>query len=86
MPREEAEGESRSNRYQAIIERIFFNHYKPGRTEFEFEREEIVAVGRKLGIKLPKNLGDILYSSRFRSNLPAPIAETQPQGMGWHRA
>ena len=83
MPREQAEGESRSNRYQAIIERIFFNHYKPGRTEFEFEREEIVAVGRKLGIKLPKNLGDILYSSRFRSNLPARIAETQPQGMGW---
>lgn len=83
MPKRQVEGEGRRNRYQAIIERIFFNHYKDALKEFEFQREEIIAVARKLGISLPKNPGDVLYSSRFRSNLPARILETQPQGKAW---
>ena len=58
------------NRYQQIIERIFFWHYKDGHREVLFERPDMQRAARELGIELPKNLGDILYSSRYRGSLP----------------
>ena len=58
----------KQNRYNAIIERIFLTHFKPGATQFEFAREEIVAVAKKLKIELPKNLGDVIYSFRYRTD------------------
>ncbi|HWA91782.1 MAG TPA: hypothetical protein VG889_17220 [Rhizomicrobium sp.] len=72
------------NRYSAIIERIFFAHWKEGETEFEFDRSEIKGWAATLGIELPDNLGDLIYSFRFRSPLPARIRETEPSGMQWH--
>jgi hypothetical protein len=83
MRKARGESDSKGNRYQSIIEQIFFNHHKSGMREFEFAREEMVDVAKKLGIALPKNPGDILYSSRFRSNLPARIIETQPKDKAW---
>jgi hypothetical protein len=71
------------NRYSAIISAIFKNHYKPGKTQFEFSREEFVEIARSLGIALPKNLGDTIYSFRFRTALPAGIAATAAKGMEW---
>lgn len=71
------------NRYSALIEGIFLKHYKPGTRAFEFEREELVATARSLGITLPKNLGDVLYSFRYRVVLPAAITETADTGMEW---
>ncbi|MBI3876679.1 MAG: endonuclease, partial [Verrucomicrobia bacterium] len=35
------------NRYAAIIERIFKSRFKPGLTELEFEREEMVSIARQ---------------------------------------
>lgn len=32
---------------------------------------------------LPKNVGDVLYSFRFRSTLPTPITNTAPEGQEW---
>ena len=29
------------NRYQALIENIFFDHYREGETTFEFDRTEL---------------------------------------------
>lgn len=74
---------SRSNRYQALIERIFFDHYKKGGTSFEFVRQEIKDAARDLNITLPDNLGDVIYSFRFRTELPARIVATQPKGTEW---
>lgn len=71
------------NRYEVLIERIFFNHWQSGLTEFEFERTELEVVAKELGIELPKNLGDIIYSFRFRSPLPAAILRTQPTNFEW---
>jgi hypothetical protein len=71
------------NRYSAIIGAIFKNHYKPGQTQFEFSREEFVEIARSLGIALPKNLGDTIYSFRFRTALPPGIATTATKGMEW---
>jgi len=74
---------STTNRYVAILEKIFFAHYKPGAEEVVFEREEIEHAAAGLGIKLPKNLGDLIYTFRFRSEMPAAIRKTAPNGLSW---
>jgi len=71
------------NRYSAIIERIFFSHYDEGAGEVEFTRDELVAVASELGIKLPKNLGDIIYSFRYRTSLPDSVLAKAPEGEHW---
>lgn len=71
------------NRYVQIIERIFFSRYKEGTEEVFFEREEIVRIAGELGIALPKNLGDIIYSFRYRTSLPDSIKSTAPEGRVW---
>lgn len=71
------------NRYASIIEKIFFDHYKTGATSFTFIREDIETTAGVLNIQLPKNLGDLIYSFRFRVALPDRIIATQPVGMEW---
>ena len=73
----------KANRYVQIIEAIFFKHYREDATEVPFERSDIVESARELGIKLPKNLGDVLYSFRYRASLPASITEKAPVGSEW---
>jgi hypothetical protein len=72
-----------ANRYAQIIERIFFNHYTEGATEVCFERSEIEVVAQELHINLPKNLGDIVYSFRYRVALPAAIREKATEDKQW---
>ena len=57
------------NRYAALIGKIFSDRYKDGDTELEFAREDIEHAASELEITLPKNLGDVLYSFRFRAAL-----------------
>jgi len=66
---------ARRNRYEAIIERIFEARFSPGKREVEFERDDIVRVAEELGIDLPKNLGDLIYSFRYRAALPQSIQD-----------
>lgn len=72
-----------ANRYCAIIEKIFLEHYSEGSTEFEFEREEIRTTAAELGIKAPDNLGDLTYSFRYRQDLPEAIRKTAAEGTEW---
>lgn len=71
------------NRYRALIERIFFDHYKAGMTEFEFDRRELKTSAVALKIELPDNLGDVPYSFRYRNQLPDKVLATQPSGKQW---
>lgn len=71
------------NRYTRIVTRIFETRFQPGATEVPFSREDIVEAARELGIKLPKNLGDVLYSFRFRTELPPSIGDKAPTGKVW---
>ena len=71
------------NRYQSLIEKIFFDHYRENETSFEFDRMEIKSAAQSLGIDLPDNLGDVIYSFRFRTGLPERVAATQPDEMEW---
>jgi hypothetical protein len=74
---------AKPNRYTAIIEYIFLASYVEGATEVEFERDDIVAAADKLGVALPKNLGDVVYSHRYRARLPASIEARAPKGLQW---
>lgn len=71
------------NRYQATIEKIFFDHFQPGSTEFEFDREELEESYVALGFPRIKNIGDIPYSFRYRNALPDRVLDTQPEGLEW---
>jgi hypothetical protein len=72
------------NRYAAIIEKIFFDRWKKGAREFEFDRTEIKEWASKLKIDIPDNIGDLIYSFRFRTPLPDSVRSTEPKGMQWH--
>lgn len=72
-----------ANRYSALIDRIFRDRYKAGMTEARFRRDDLTRAATALRIKLPKNLGDVIYSMRYRAALPAAIARTQPKGKEW---
>ena len=52
-----------ANRYSQLIEAIFLTRYQEGAQEITFERSDIVITAERLGIQLPKNLGDVLYLS-----------------------
>lgn len=75
--------ERKPNRYQAIIARVFANHYGVGITEFEFTRDEFVAIAETLEIALPKNVGDVIYSFRYRNELPTTIRNTAEDNLEW---
>ncbi|MEW6412780.1 MAG: endonuclease [Candidatus Zixiibacteriota bacterium] len=71
------------SKYNEIIERIFLSKFRSGASEISFERSDIVAVAEDLGIEYPKNLGDVVYSFRYRSSLPAKVRAKAPKGMTW---
>jgi len=73
----------KTNRYQAIIAKVFGNNYRTGVTEFEFTRTEFVAIAEKLKIDLPKNIGDVIYSVRYRNELPDVVRKTAQNGFEW---
>lgn len=73
----------KKNRYTQLLEAIFFSHYSPGKTEFEFHREEIQRHAADLGMELPKNIGDIIYSFRYRTEIPERIKKCAPPGTKW---
>ena len=69
--------------YNSIIERVFLDRYRPGDIEVEFVREDLVNAATDLGVPVPRNLGDVLYTFRYRRPLPDTILETAPNGQEW---
>lgn len=72
-----------SSRYAKLIEDIFNQYYRKGDKEVAFQRDDLVLTAEKLGMRLPKNLGDIVYSFRYRANLPESIRNQAPEGLEW---
>ena len=71
------------NRYSKLIETIFFKKYKPGNKEIHFIREDLINTAKELDMKLPKNLGDVIYSFRYRTSLPESIIKLAPKDQEW---
>jgi hypothetical protein len=69
--------------YDALIVRIFSGHFKKGVNAFEFDRTEIETVAADLKLRLPKNLGDLIYSFRYRKTLPQEIVATETGKKRW---
>src|SRR5271157_3379118 len=69
--------------YEVLLVKIFKNHYRKGAEKFEFDREELTKVASELGVRLPKNLGDLIYSFRYRKKMPAEILETATGKKEW---
>lgn len=82
-----AELNASPNRYLALVEKLFFRDgsrgFAPGMTSVSFERSDIEKAAVLLGIALPKNLGDVIYSMRYRTRLPKAIRDTEPEGREW---
>lgn len=72
-----------TSRYEKIIERIFMTHYNRSSKSFFFERTEFEKTAKAVGVDNVKNLGDIVYSFRYRVELPQSIRKTAPKGMEW---
>ncbi|MGI8644535.1 MAG: endonuclease [Thermomicrobiales bacterium] len=73
----------RQNRYSQLIEKVFLDRYQPGSFAVPFSREDLSQAASELGVTLPKNLGDIIYSFRYRTALPDAILERAPEGQFW---
>lgn len=73
----------KENRYQALLEKVFFDHYKDGAKEVPFARDELISAAKRLRLELPRNLGDVVYSVRYRTPMPARVLATQPEGFEW---
>jgi hypothetical protein len=67
-----------SSSYEQIIEWLFRKGYKKGATEVPVEREDILLAIKKLNLERPKNLGDVIYSYRYRKALPKSVTDTAP--------
>ena len=72
-----------TNLAQQIIERIFAARHRPGLQEVTFTRDDLISAAAALGAPRPKNLGDIVYSLRYRVPLPESIRQTAPPGREW---
>jgi len=71
------------NRYAQILEHIFRKHFERGASVVKFVREDIEEAAVALKIVLPKNLGDLIYSFRYRVQLPKSIQDKAPAGTVW---
>ena len=69
--------------YDQIIEKIFTKNYVNGKISIQFSRDELEQTAKELGLPRPKNLGDIIYSYKFRNQLPEAIRNTAPDGKYW---
>jgi hypothetical protein len=78
-----AKAESNLNRYKSLIQKIFLDRYRPGADRLEFERSDLSKAAQQLGMRLPKNLGDVIYSIRYRTEMPDAILSKQPAGREW---
>ncbi len=72
-----------ANRYSQIITHIFTHRYQPGQTEVDFTREDFTEAANELQIGEIKNLGDLVYFFRYRSELPDEINQTAPERLKW---
>ena len=72
-----------SSAYSAIVAHLFFARYRPGVKEIPFSREDIASAASAVNVSLPKNLGDVMYSYRYRKALPPRVLATQPTGYEW---
>lgn len=71
------------NAYDSIIADVFSAKWTRGAKRFEFPRDDLAVAAKRTGVKAPKNLGDVIYTYRFRRPFPPAILNTAPTGKMW---
>lgn len=71
------------NRYSQLLAWVFKKHHHDGDTQVVWRRDELPTAAAELGIDLPKNLGDVIYSLRYRAPFPKVMTDVAPEGMEW---
>ena len=72
-----------TSRYASLIEAIFQAKFTRGERHADFQSEDIIEFASKLGIELPRNPPDVIYSFRYRTDLPSGILAEAPEGETW---
>jgi hypothetical protein len=62
---------------------LFFRRFREGALSVDLYRKEFASACEELGISPPKNLGDIVYSFRYRSDLPERVVRAAPKDRSW---
>lgn len=71
-------------RYVQIMRKLFEEKWEKDSEGFEWEREDLSRIADDLRIKVPKNLGDNIYSIRHgREDLPDEICALAPPERAW---
>ena len=63
--------------------RMFANPCERGAKEVSLIARRSSTLHRNLGYHAPKNVGDVVYSFRFRKAFPDAIKKTAPKGLEW---
>lgn len=82
-PATDATAERKANSYSRIVESIFAEKYSKSVKQVEFDRSDIAVHAERLGIAVPKNIGDVVYSFRYRRDLPERITKEAVKGETW---
>jgi hypothetical protein len=72
-----------ANRYSQVIELLFREKLIDSSSVVEIRRDEFNSACQRLGIAVPRNLGDIVYSFRYRTPLPPSVVALAPVGKSW---
>lgn len=70
------------NKYTQILSRVFAEKHSAGDERVEFTRNDLLEAAAALGFELG-NIGDLIYSFRFRYELPEEIQEHAPEDREW---
>lgn len=71
------------NRYSRVIEFLFQKESGIETQVVEIKRDDFNDACNKLNIAVPRNLGDIIYSFRYRNPLPDSVLAKAPAGKSW---
>jgi hypothetical protein len=83
---------NKKDAYKKIIIGVFEKHYKPGIRRFAFSRSELLAEAEKVGLDVESsadsttrtaNIGDVVYTYRFRKAFPPEILKTAAKEKMW---
>lgn len=76
--------------YNRIITSVFTDKRPAGANHFSFSRDDLLKAASSLGLEIngdesvvARNIGDIIYTFRFRKDFPASILKTAPPGRMW---
>jgi hypothetical protein len=82
MAKARTASKSKRKMYESCIKHVFDGRYSKGASSVNFTRRDVENAAEKLGLD-PKNVGDVIYSYRYRRDLPAEIAERARKGEVW---